>query len=121
MSEETAVLDLGHSNMEDDLTMAIVKNKHGKQDFLKTLNNYMEALQKSISVLELLRDSIESDEVNDIELVSFGNTLSIQGDPELIERFVGFGIANYDNEENNNEDDSEEYNEDSEQDQYDSD
>lgn len=117
MLEETAVLDLGHGNMEDDLTMAIIKNKYGKQDFLKTLNNYMESLQKSISVLELLRDSIESDEVNDIELISFGNTLSIRGDPELIERFVGFGIANYDNEEN----DSEEYNEDENSDEYNSD
>ena len=92
--------------------MAIVRNEHGKQDFLKTLNNYMEALQKSISVLELLRDSIEPDEENDIELVSSGNTVSIRGDPQLIERFVGFGIANY---EEDNSDDSDAYDEDTDE------
>jgi len=73
---------------------------------MKTLNNYIEALQKSVSLLTLLKESIDDDEVNDIELVSCGDQLSIQGDPQLIERFVGFGIANYDG--SDDEDDDEE-------------
>jgi hypothetical protein len=112
MSEEIAVLDLGHTNIEDDLTMAIVKNKHGKQDFMKTLDNYIDALQKSVSLLTLLKESVDDDEVNDIELVSNGNTLSIQGDPQLIERFVAFGIANYDGSENDDSENEESENED---------
>lgn len=110
MSEGTATLDIGHSNIDDDLENAIVNNKYGKQNFLKTLNNYVESLQKSLSVLSLLKDSIDSDEVDDIEFVSLGNALGIRGDQQLIDRFVGFGIANYYDSED--EDDSEdEYNE----------
>jgi len=108
MAEETAVLDIGHNNISDDLEMALVKNNHGKQNFFKTLDNYMEALQKSISVLSLLKDSVYADEANDIELVVYGTSLAIKGDPQLIERFVGFGIANYEDYENDDNEESEE-------------
>ena len=94
MSEKIATLDIGHTNIEDDLTEVIVR-KNGRQDFMKTLENYIETLQKSISVLTLLKESIYEDEVNDIELVSGGNCLCIRGDQQLIDRFIGFGIANY--------------------------
>lgn len=87
---------LDYSSIENDFKKSKVI-KSGKQDIIQTLQNYIDLLKKSANTLELLKDSLEDDDAGNIELgISVLDNLEIKGDPEIIERFVGFGIADYD-------------------------
>jgi hypothetical protein len=89
-----AVLDVGYVNVEEDFTSCIVKQENGKQDIKKTIAKYIKLLTHSVNVLTLVKDSIDDDELDDIELVADFDSLSLKGNLEIIDRFVGFGIAN---------------------------
>lgn len=92
-----ATLDIGHSCFEDDLNSCMVYKDDGEQNFKDTLNNYIELLKKSINVLELIRDTTNDSEFDSLELTLGLNNdcLEINGESEIIERYVGFGIASY--------------------------
>lgn len=90
---ETVILDI-----DVDFETADTLNKKGtKQDVMKTLSKYHEALVKAASTINLLRDNIYEDETDDLELyVDDNDKLCIRASAELAERFVCFGIADYD-------------------------
>jgi hypothetical protein len=90
---ETVILDI-----DVDFESSDTLNKKGtKQDVMKTLAKYHEALVKAASVINLLRDNIYDDEKDDLELfVDDNDKLCVRATSELAERFVCFGIADYD-------------------------
>lgn len=90
---ETVILDI-----DVDFENAETLNKKGtKQDVMKTLEKYHEALVKATSVINLLRENIYDDEKDDLELfVDDNDKLCVRATSELSERFVCFGIAEYD-------------------------
>lgn len=90
---ETVILDI-----DVDFENADTLNKKGtKQDVMKTLEKYHAALVKASSVINLLRDNIYDDEKDDLELfVDDNEKLCVRATSELAERFVCFGIAEYD-------------------------
>jgi hypothetical protein len=90
----TAFLDIGCTNITDDLKSCVCYDANGEQDIIGTINNYVELLNKAIGILTILKDSISSAESKNIHLFSENDDLGISGDQELIDRFVGFGIAN---------------------------
>ena len=89
-------LDIGYSNIEDDLNIALVYKDNGDQDFSKTLNNYIELLKGAVASLELIKDTTNEKESENLELITNKNStaLCIKGNNEIIERYIGFGIAN---------------------------
>lgn len=89
-------LDIGYTNLEDDLNVALVYKDNGDQDFSKTLDNYIGLLKGAIASLELVRDTTSKEECDDLELITNKNStaLCIKGNSEIIERYIGFGIAN---------------------------
>lgn len=95
-----ATLLFGISSVDTDLASCL-EIEHGKQNILKTINNYLELLDKAKDTLSLLRDSLTDDELNKIKLVSSidGECLEIEGDEQIIDRFVAFGIAEKNDEE----------------------
>lgn len=109
---ETIILDI-----DIDFENADTLNKKGtKQDVMKTLSKYHDALTKAASVIHVLKDNINDDERDDLELfVDDNDKLCVRASSELAERFVCFGIADYDeyacesdDEESNDEEDDEE-------------
>jgi hypothetical protein len=101
---ETIIFD-----MDVDFNSADTLNKKGsKQDVMKSLSKYHEALTKAASVISLLKDNIYDDEKDDVELyVDDNNKLCARASSELAERFVCFGIADYDEYACESEDDEE--------------
>ncbi len=113
-----ATLNVGYVNIEEDFNSCVVKHKNGKQDIKNTLDNYIKLLNQTINTLTLVNDSIDDDECDQIELVADFESLSLKGNQEIIDRFVGFGIANVkdddmDFDEDDDEDDDENEDEDS--------
>ena len=99
----SAKIILDYSGIENDFKKANVLNRgdhrdHGDQDTLATLQNYIDLLKKSAHTLELIKDSLSDDEFDKVEfgVSSIDDKLEISGDAEIVERFVGFGIAEYD-------------------------
>jgi hypothetical protein len=107
-SNEAAFLDIGHTSVSEDLKSCIKHDENGNQNVIETINNYIELLSRAINVLTILKDSVSVAESKNINLFSDGDDLGINGSQELIDRFVGFGIASYPEEWNDNEDCSEE-------------
>jgi len=107
----TVILDI-----DIDFENADTLDKHGKkQDVMKTLAKYHAALVKAASVINLLQTNICEDEVNDLELfVDDNEKLCVRASSELAERFVCFGIADYDEYSCDSEEDESEDNDDSE-------
>lgn len=99
-------LDIGYSNIEDDLNIALVYKDNGDQDFSKTLNNYIELLKGAVASLELIKDTTNEKESENLELITNKNStaLCIKGNNEIIERYIGFGIANDNFDESDDED-----------------
>lgn len=89
-----AFLDVGYTNVNDDLKSCIVYDDYGNQNIFKTIDKYTELLAKAITVLAILKDGLSKDESTKISLFSEGDDLGIHGSQDLIDRFVGFGIAN---------------------------
>lgn len=89
----TAFLDIDHSIVENDLNSCVVYDRNGKKNIRKTLTSYIELLNKSVEILTILKDSISDDENDNIDIFIQDDGLAISGDPEIIDRFVGFGIA----------------------------
>lgn len=89
-------LDVGYTNLEDDLNVALVYKDNGDQDFSKTLDNYIALLKSAVASLELVRDTTSKEESEDLELITNKNStaLCIKGNSEIVERYIGFGIAN---------------------------
>lgn len=110
MSKQTGIvtLDIGYTNLEDDLNTALAFRDNGDQDFLETVNNYIQILKRAVASFELIKDTISSEEANKLELVTNTNStlLCVKGDSEIIERFVGFGIASEGDSENDEDDNS---------------
>jgi hypothetical protein len=93
--EMSVKIVLDYSNINDDFKKSLV-NIRGKQDIMNTLQNHIDILMKSVQTLELIKDSLYDDEPDSVELgISIMDNLEIKGDPEIIERFIGFGIAEY--------------------------
>ncbi len=90
-----AQLDISYSNVDDDLSSCMVSNEDGNQNFKKTLKKYIAMLNKAINVLTLVKDSVDDDELEGVELKSNCDKLIIRGSQEIVDRFIGFGIANY--------------------------
>ena len=90
-----ATLIFGISSIETDLASCTEFYSNGKQNILKTIDNYLELLEKAKDTLILLRDSLSDDETDKIKLTSSldGECLEIEGDEQIIDRFVAFGIA----------------------------
>ena len=113
--QHNIVLDIGYSSIEEDLNNSLVFRENGTQNIPATIKNYVEILKKAISVLELIKDTTEESACRQIEFVTGknGDTLEVKGNPEILERYVGFGIASYENDDMNdaNSDSSSEYNE----------
>ena len=93
MSTETAYLDIGYTNVTNDLNSCLSFDEDGNQNILNTLNNYEKLLNRTINVLTILKDSISKSESENIHLFSDGDELGINGNKEIIDRFIGFGIA----------------------------
>ena len=89
-----ASLDIGYVNIEEDFNSCEVKHKNGKQNIKKTLDNYIKLLNQAVNTLTLVKDSIDDDECEQIELVADFESLSLKGNQEIVDRFVAFGIAN---------------------------
>lgn len=90
-----AVLDISYSNVDDDLATCNSVNDDGNQDLKKTLKKYIAMLNKAINVLTLVQESVDDDEVTSVELASNCDKLILRGNQEIVDRFIGFGIANY--------------------------
>jgi hypothetical protein len=90
-----AVLDIGYVNIEEDFNASVAFYKNGTQNIKKTLDNYIKLLNQAVNTLTLVKDSIDDDESTQIELVADFESLSLKGDQEIVDRFVGFGIANH--------------------------
>ena len=90
----TAFLDIGYTNITDDLKSCVCYDENGEQYITGTINNYIELLNKAVGILTILKDSISPEESKNIHLFSENDELGISGNQELIDRFVGFGIAN---------------------------
>jgi len=97
----SATLLFGISSIETDLATCLEVKNNGNQNILKTIDNYLELLDKAKDTLSLLRDSLSDDELEKIKLVSSmdGECLEIEGDEQIIDRFVAFGIAERNDEE----------------------
>jgi hypothetical protein len=97
MSEQIGkvLLDLGYTSLEDDLNTSLVFKDDGNQDFIETLNSYIQLLKKAVTTLELVRDTTGVDEADNLELITNKDStgICIRGDTEVIDRYVGFGIA----------------------------
>ncbi len=92
-----ATVNLGnYTSIDDDFFNSVVVDKSGNQLFLKTLDNYINLLKDAVSSLELIRDSTDDDEASEVELLAARNVLRVTGNPEIIERYVGCGMATYD-------------------------
>lgn len=110
-SNGVAFLDIGYTNVSEDLKTCVGNESYGKQNILNTIDNYIELLNKAINVLTILKDSISMEESKNINLFSEGDDLGIIGSQELVDRFVGFGIANYPEEWSGDDESSDEYSE----------
>ena len=95
--KSTAVLDIGYSYIEEDLDNSLYFNKYGQQDIKKTIDKYIELLTRTINTLTIVKDTIEDDEKYDVELMAGGDnkTLEIIGKSDIVDRYIGFGIAHY--------------------------
>ena len=89
------ILDLGYSNVDMDLDASLKVDSNNKQNVLETVNNYIKMLTRATNVLTIVRDAISDDEKYSVELVAEIDNLIAMGDPQIIDRFVGFGIADY--------------------------
>jgi hypothetical protein len=98
--QPVAFLDIRYTSIEKDLNECAIFRPDGSQNFSMTLNNYIDLLKKSIMVLELIRDTTNVTECEELEFVTStnGDSLGVRGNPEIIERYFGFGIANNGNE-----------------------
>ena len=100
---ETVILDID-TNFEN---AEMVNNKTKKQDILNSIGNYVDSLNKAVSILTLLKDNICDDEKKHITiLLNTDNKLCVRATSEVAERFVCFGIANYDEYDCNSESES---------------
>lgn len=90
---ETVILDID-TNFEN---AEMVNNKTKKQDILNSISNYVDSLNKAVSILTLLKDNICDDEKKHMTIIlNDDNKLCIRASSEVAERFVCFGVANYD-------------------------
>jgi len=94
--EAFATLLFGISNIETDLASCAEWNDDGTQNILKTINNYLELLDKAKDTLTIIKESLSDDELDKIKLKcnsADGDYLEIVGDEQIIDRFIAFGIA----------------------------
>jgi hypothetical protein len=118
---ETVILEI-----DTDFESSNVLNiKTKKQDVIKSLDKYIDSLTKAIATLSLLKDNICDDETHHVSLVlNDDNKLCIKAESDLAERFVCFGIANYDeydceSDEDDEDDEDDDENDDDEDDEED--
>lgn len=90
---ETIILDI---DLDFENADTLYSNST-QQNVMTTLSKYHDALSKALSVIDILRDNIAEDETDDLELfVDDDDKLCVRTTSELAERFVCFGIADYD-------------------------
>lgn len=109
MSNEivAAVINLGtHTSVSDDFASSLVIDDHGNQNFLQTLENHIAILKEAINTLELIKDATDKSEAHEVELISTHNVLRVIGNSEIIDRYVGCGVAAYDGEGSDGDSDS---------------
>lgn len=91
-------LDIGYLNVFDSFHNSVVYKNNGDQNFNKTLENYIELLKKATLVLETVRDTTQLSESESLTMFvpDEHSGLYIKGHNEIVERYVGFGIAHCD-------------------------
>ena len=89
----SVIIDLPISCIDDDLFDC---SDNYKNTSLTTLNNYIDKLNQSLSMLNIIKESLTNDEFNSININSEDNSMMINGTPEILDRFIAFGIAHID-------------------------
>ena len=84
-----------HVNFETDINSCEERTRYDKQNFQATLYNYIQMMTEHLDILTTINDSLTIDEMKLLTLKTNNDrtALILDGDEQILERFLGFGIA----------------------------
>lgn len=89
----------------EDLHKLQVIKSDGRQNFLLTLDRYIQMLKEDINTLEIIKDSTDDKEAENMELVMSDGLLTVVGDANVISRYVECGVVEFDDGSSNSDSD----------------